>query len=319
MNLTKEQQEQVKYLESKGWRRATPYKGEKVPRFLDPYENFREDGGGTGLEYALKDQRNRDRVTEGKPVYQTMRQTAGYGFILIEFQKRPSSLSDVRGQISETLVPDEEERKQYRARIVFTFYLQKTVKAVQLELENGKKRIWINPETGEVKTSDRTQFFPLPWKLYSRYADNYDYHQLLILEEKHYTYRFAVPNLDALLDACMQVFLRRDKEGFWFRHLNPKERELVKQPDLTPEQIAKLSDGEVKDAALRQIEYHEQALEQEKKYDVQWKLLQAARKGDRVAAYRLLSNRGDGEYEGFKLETLDQIKDGTEDGTEDSD
>lgn len=136
--------------------------------------------------------------------------------------------------------------------------------------------------------------------------DNHVYPYLLLCEEKHDTFRFHVPTREAFHKACLSVVKRRNSDGYWYVYEDAKE---LTPPTLSREQIAKLAEGSVKEAALEEWERHEAALKRVESEKVERALLAKALKGDGEAAADFLRVRKDGEYEGFEVVELDTIED----------
>ncbi len=135
--------------------------------------------------------------------------------------------------------------------------------------------------------------------------DSYEYPYILIFEEKHGSYRYAVPTREDYHRVCLAVVKRRNIEGGWYDYEDESD---LDAPALTEAETDKLAKGHIKNAALEEWESYKAQLKQIEADKHERTLLAKALAGNGEAAADFLRARSKGEYEGMELVTLDEVE-----------
>lgn len=124
------------------------------------------------------------------------------------------------------------------------------------------------------------------------------YNLIAKFTENHAERYFIVPTYSDLCKVCLKVVLERDEEGCWY-YIDEHELET---PSLTKEQLEKMPDGCVKDAAKEEWRYYERQLEELKESKKLQEALEKIRTSkDGELAVRFLMERKDYEHERFEI------------------
>jgi|SRR5271155_698784 len=129
---------------------------------------------------------------------------------------------------------------------------------------------------------------------------------LLVFKEKHGRRHFHVIDDKALLRAALHVLTERHKEGYWYP--KPETSEKPHPPDVAEADIEKLPTSlrETAKEALRNFQDWLAAYEKEvSKYA---DIVKAVATKDGRAAWTILRDRRNYEYEGFELESYEDVK-----------
>jgi hypothetical protein len=123
---------------------------------------------------------------------------------------------------------------------------------------------------------------------------------VLVLHEKHGEVYFHVPDEESLLRAALLVVKGRLKDGHWY--YDPSN-DAPKGPGMTKEQVAALPDGPIKADAEKRVAAHTSALRAWYSDVEGWKRVrEAVDKDDGRAAWQVLRDYSDGEYQRVSLE-----------------
>lgn len=132
--------------------------------------------------------------------------------------------------------------------------------------------------------------------------------RLLVLEEKHGKRYFHVPNEAALFKLALGLLKERHKAGYWYCKPDPKDK--PEPPDVTAEEIEKLPKS-LQNSARTSLRNYTAALRSyEDEVNDYTAIVKAVREKDGQAAWTLLFDRRDYEYEGVRLERYNEVGDG---------
>lgn len=135
--------------------------------------------------------------------------------------------------------------------------------------------------------------------LENRYG-NKTWPKLLILQEKHDPGYFLINDIDALLRAAVKVVTERHKERWYYQPEEPKLKEEVPDDvmDRLPEALRKKAKDD-KHSNKSNMKRYQKALDL-------WNLIQkAVTEQDGMAAFQVLDDRKDHEYENWHLEDIE--------------
>ena len=126
--------------------------------------------------------------------------------------------------------------------------------------------------------------------------------RVLILKEKHGSWYFDVSTNDLLHKACLKVVIQRNNED-WYCDLSGEE---PIPPKTTLEDVKHLdpSHAELVKESWKQYKQDKRVYNNNK---LMRTLLKQSLIGNDESAYKFLCHRADGEYEDFKIATLDSI------------
>ena len=132
------------------------------------------------------------------------------------------------------------------------------------------------------------------------------FEEKLVFEEEHGSRRYHIPDDATLFKASLKVLTERNEEGYWYPE---PEGEAPTPPDVKEADIPNLPKS-LQDAARKQIRTY---LESKRDYDkerVEYDAIQKAIESeDGRAAWDILYDRRDAEYEGVTLEHYDTLDD----------
>ncbi len=129
---------------------------------------------------------------------------------------------------------------------------------------------------------------------------------ILVFNEKHADRYFVVLNQQELESACWKILSERFHEGCWY--YAPEESDKPKAPDYTMEQAKQLK-GEAQKAAIREVvSYNSKLRTWDREQNQYIRIKNAVESKDTKAAYELLKERGDYEYEGLSLEQSEDFR-----------
>jgi len=135
------------------------------------------------------------------------------------------------------------------------------------------------------------------------------YHKVLILEEKHGSYHYYVPNLPCLFKTCRLIVMNRIEEGCWYEM--EESDSPIEVPSMTKEDIEKLKDGPVKKAAKEEWDYFESMTNYRKKQKTERNAIKFIQENDNLIgghnAFVLLNSRKSYEYEKFSIEEMEYV------------
>lgn len=133
--------------------------------------------------------------------------------------------------------------------------------------------------------------------LEARYK-HHNWPMLLVLDEKHDKGYYLIKNIDHLLSTALVVILARSDDHWYSEPSKPRLEAEV--PDVVLEMLPPSMQRDAK--TLKSRNAQEQRRFDEANED--WALLQKAIAGDTLAAFNVLDNRKDHEYENWSLEPL---------------
>ncbi len=261
----------VAYLKQAGWTIADEM-------WLDPRKDaafHKRTGGYCDPAHAVRRQREYDRFDKGLPIYAVCRARDTYGYLL-----RKCTGAD-RHWTTVTRYHDED-------------YLLQSIAEIE-ERALGMK--------------DDAKVLAAWEQRMTKVSDDHQYPYLLLLEEKHGTFRYHVPTREAFHKACLAVVKRRNEQECWYEYEDAVQVTEGEKPPLSKTQIAQMADGRTKRAAEQEWEEYEARLKRLEGETEERELLAKALKGDGEAAAEFLRARADGEYEGFELVELDNVED----------
>jgi len=126
---------------------------------------------------------------------------------------------------------------------------------------------------------------------------------VLVFKEKHGDRYFHVPDDAALFAAALSVLTERKKEGYWYY----KPEKKPEPPDVTEEQVATLPKSVQVNATVKIRAYKDALRRYEEEVEDFEEIERAVREKDGRAAWQILSDHGDGEYEGYDLERYEKV------------
>lgn len=134
--------------------------------------------------------------------------------------------------------------------------------------------------------------------------------KVLVLKDKYSTRIFRASTEEELNQSSLKILQSKVDSGYI---INPEEvdkdmEELFapKPPTFTQEQLSKLPDGAVKQAAIKEIQRYNEHLSEQKENERLWNKVSAALQNrDGKAAYRIIMSRNDYEYEGLSFIELE--------------
>lgn len=132
---------------------------------------------------------------------------------------------------------------------------------------------------------------------------------LLVFHGKYGETYYHVPT-EAHVHAAALQLLKANKEGGWYEHLKYDEKEEKewgpKHPGMEPEDIEKLPEGQIRDAARKAWKEWSGYQATLKESNVEWDAIEAVLESqDGNEAWQILQERSDGEYERISIERLD--------------
>jgi len=129
--------------------------------------------------------------------------------------------------------------------------------------------------------------------------------QLLVFKEKHGERYFHVPDDAALFKAALKVLSERFEEGCWYY----KPEDKPEPPDVTEAQIETLPKSLQAAAMQKRREYNNKLRDYQFELEIFELIEKAIEKKDGRAAWRILKDRAEGEYEGCDLERYESVED----------
>lgn len=139
-------------------------------------------------------------------------------------------------------------------------------------------------------------------------ATQYPY--ILVLKEKYGDRYFHVPTLEIMLKTCYAIVMDRIEDDYWYADILHTESPPEK-PDVSKEDMEKWKDGLLKHSAKQMWSHYEEQLEyfeKAKREQEELKFIQANNNAKGwLKAYWFLRSRRDGEYEGVKFESMENI------------
>ncbi len=122
---------------------------------------------------------------------------------------------------------------------------------------------------------------------------------VLVFKEKHGSLAYVARDWEERDRAALHVLTRRFREEYWY-HDPSKEKVYSPVPSLTKDQVEGLPMGPVKAAAQLEWRNYESELRRREADITQYKAIQAAVSDkDGIAAWRLIQDRREYEYEGY--------------------
>lgn len=140
----------------------------------------------------------------------------------------------------------------------------------------------------------------------SKAADRIPYHlrpqvtrpSVLVLHEKHGKQYFYVPDEEALFKAALEVLKARNCAHYYYKPEHPKD------PGITKEQVEALPEV-MKAEGKKKLSTYDQEIRQYEDCLRMYETIQKTiEEGDGRAAWRILRDRNDGEYERVSLEPV---------------
>lgn len=175
---------------------------------------------------------------------------------------------------------------------------------------NGKRRLVFNHQNEKIVKEMATKLKELGKCEQVILDTSYVYHSALILDEKHGSHYYYVPNLPCLLKTCRSIVLDRVEEGYWY----PTEADFseIEKPSFSKDDVEKMKDGPVKRAAQEEWKNYEYSLRSQESEKEQLASIKFIQQNDNldggIKAYHLLKARNGGEYEGFRIEDMKYVK-----------
>ena len=127
---------------------------------------------------------------------------------------------------------------------------------------------------------------------------------ILRFEEKHGDRYFVILGEKELHQACLKVLKERFQDRNWYYNPPSDEPEI---PAYTQEQILQLQ-GAAREAAQREFNNYKKELRDHQKDMEQWARIKiAVETGDGAAAFQILQDRSDYEYERMVLEASESL------------
>lgn len=231
----------------------------------DPRHKGREGRGDYGNpESAARRQREYDRFDKGLPIYAVCSARDGYGYLLRRWTGADKPWTTVARHADEGLL-------------------------------DGAANLWNTIEDAEKLAVNE--------QVMADFRDHYAYPYLLLLEEKHGTFRYHVPTREQFHKACLYTVQRRNEDGCWYDY----DTEPAIEPTLSKEQVAAMKPGRLREAAEQEWTDYEATLHRIKGEEKERALLAKALKGDGEAAADFLRARKGHQYEDFEIVELDSI------------
>jgi hypothetical protein len=129
---------------------------------------------------------------------------------------------------------------------------------------------------------------------------------LLIFKEKHGDRYFHVPNDKTLFRVALYVLTERYKQGYWYP--KPSDQDKPTPPDINEAGIAKLPQS-LQGTAKKNLQEYKRALAEYTDLVSEYEgIKKTVDTENGRAAWILLRNRRDAEYEGFDLETYEEVE-----------
>lgn len=124
---------------------------------------------------------------------------------------------------------------------------------------------------------------------------------IVIFEEKHEEIVYDIAESGGWDRVCMDVFQRRDREGWWYSDPGPEPTQPntnTSTEKLDPQALRKLADD------MESFKRRHSQWRDDRRF---WKFVERARKGDFGAAVEIIEGRKGAEYEGYKTLTTTQV------------
>lgn len=124
----------------------------------------------------------------------------------------------------------------------------------------------------------------------------YSYPVVVVQKHKHNSLYYLAHSQEELLKVFVRMVRENNNAEYYYKPEKPKLRDALTEEQIAvlPEKYRKVEAAAVA-ANARMLRDYEEALED-------WKLIQKALSGDGEAAYEVLDNRRDHEYEGWAIE-----------------
>lgn len=132
--------------------------------------------------------------------------------------------------------------------------------------------------------------------------------RLLVLAEKHGKRFFHIPDEATLFKFALSILKERHKAGYWYG--KPDAKDKPETPDVKAEEIDNLPKSLQDDARKKLRQYANELSAYERDVEAYEAIVKAIREKDGRAAWALLYDRRDYEYESIELEHYNRIGDG---------